>query len=219
MPTEPTRDLAALRQEYEDRGLTKHDLGTDPVTAFVGWLAAAGEAGLHEPNAMVVSTVGPDTSASSRMVLLKGVDQRGFVFYTNYRSHKGTDLTANAACALLFPWHPLQRQVRVEGLAVRVDDAESDAYFAVRPRNAQIGAWASDQSQSVPDREFLQERFASQTQRFSGVEPIPRPSHWGGFRVRPHLIEFWQGRPSRLHDRICFRRVDEKAWVAERLAP
>ena len=219
MTSEPTRDLAVWRREYEDRGLTEADLGPDPITAFVGWLVDAGQAGLHEPNAMVVSTLGAHLSLSSRMVLLKGVDARGFVFYTNYDSAKAADLAAHPACALLFPWHPLERQVRVEGVAERVDATESDAYFAVRPRNAQIGAWASPQSSTVPDAEFLQKRFAAESDRFSGVEHIPRPDHWGGFRIRPHLIEFWQGRPGRLHDRIRFRRVDEAAWATERLAP
>lgn len=219
MTSEPARDLAALRREYEDRGLAESDLGPDPITAFVGWLVAAGEAGLHEPNAMVVSTVSPEAAPSSRMVLLKGIDKRGFVFYTNLDSRKAVDLAANDACALLFPWHPLERQVRVEGVAARVADAESDAYFALRPRNAQIGAWASPQSAAVEDREFLNARFASESDRLSGVDHIPRPPHWGGLRVRPHLIEFWQGRPGRLHDRICFQRVDETTWTTQRLAP
>lgn len=219
MTSEPARDLAALRREYEDRGLAESDLGPDPITAFVGWLVAAGEAGLHEPNAMVVSTVSPEAAPSSRVVLLKGIDKRGFVFYTNFDSRKAADLAANDACALLFPWHPLERQVRVEGVAARVADAESDAYFALRPRNAQIGAWASPQSAAVEDREFLNARFASESDRFSGVDHIPRPPHWGGLRVRPHLIEFWQGRPGRLHDRICFQRIDDRAWSTQRLAP
>lgn len=219
MTSEPTRDLASLRREYEDRGLTESDLGPDPITAFLGWIVAADQAGLHEPNAMVVSTVGPQGRPSSRMVLLKGVDFRGFVFYTNYRSRKADDLAANPACSLLFPWHPLERQVRVEGVAAPVDEAESDAYFALRPRNAQIGAWASPQSDAVEDREYLHARFAAETDRFSGVEHIPRPPHWGGYRVRPSLIEFWQGRPGRLHDRICFERVDETTWATQRLAP
>lgn len=219
MTSEPTRDLAALRREYEDRGLNEGDLGPHPITAFIGWLVAAGEAGLYEPNAMVVSTLSPAATPSSRLVLLKGIDQRGFVFYTNFDSRKAADLAANDACALLFPWHPLERQVRVEGIAARVDEAESDAYFAVRPRNAQIGAWASPQSAAVENREFLNARFASESDRFAAVEHIPRPPHWGGLRVRPHLIEFWQGRPGRLHDRICFQRIDETDWATQRLAP
>lgn len=217
--SEPTRDLAAWRREYEDCGLTEADLGPDPVIAFVGWLVAAGQAGLHEPNAMVVSTLSAQLSLTSRMVLLKCVDARGFVFYTNYDSAKAADLAAHPECALLFPWHPLERQVRIEGVAEKVAPAESDAYFAARPRNAQIGAWASPQSTTVPDREFLQNRFTAESDRFSDVERIPRPDHWGGFRIRPHLIEFWQGRPGRLHDRIRFRHVDETTWATERLAP
>ncbi len=218
MPPEPDRDLAAMRREYEDRGLVESDLGADPIIAFVRWHRDAAAAGLHEANAMVVSTCdGP--VPSSRMVLLKTVDRRGFVFYTNTLSRKGRELAANPACALLFPWHPLERQVRVEGTAEVVADEEADAYFRSRPRGAQLGAWASPQSEVVTGRQFLADRYASEFDRFSDVEVVPRPPHWSGYLVRPHTVEFWQGRPGRMHDRLRFGRVDETTWSLERLAP
>lgn len=219
MTSEPGRDVASWRQEYEDRGLTESDLGDDPITAFGSWLAAARKAGLHEPNAMVLSTRGTDHGASSRMVLLKTVDRRGFVFYTNLESAKGTELRADPCCALLFPWYPLERQVRVEGVASAVDDAEADAYFASRPRGAQIGAWASPQSRPVGGRDELEAAYASVTERFVSTAAVPRPTHWSGFLVRPTMIEFWQGRPGRMHDRIRFERLDGDRWQTSRLAP
>jgi pyridoxamine 5'-phosphate oxidase len=216
---EQVRDLASWRREYEDRGLTEEDLGPAPVPAFLRWLDDAGRAGLHEPNAMVVATTDTTGAPSTRYVLLKGVDERGFVFYTNYESRKAEELSSNPACALLFPWHPLERQIRVEGTACRVSATESDAYFASRPRSSQLGAWASPQSTPVPDRSFLHERYSMLSDRFATTKQIPRPPYWGGFRVRPHRIEFWQGRPGRLHDRIRFERADDEMWVIERLAP
>ncbi|MGH3470688.1 MAG: pyridoxamine 5'-phosphate oxidase [Nocardioidaceae bacterium] len=230
MGERPRRDVAAWRREYEDRGLADSDLGTEPMTAFARWLSDAQSAGLHEPNAMVVATV-DRRAPSARMVLLKTVDERGFVFYTNYHSRKSGELAVNAACALVFPWHSLARQVRVEGVAEQVSPTESDAYFATRPRAAQIGAWASPQSEPVPDREFLQARYQHELDRFEGCDAVPRQPHWGGILVRPHTIEFWQGRPGRLHDRLRFERVDGRAgsqadvtqpggaWALERLAP
>jgi pyridoxamine 5'-phosphate oxidase len=219
MTAEQPRDIAAWRKEYEDHGLVESDLGDDPIAAFSTWLDAAQLAGLHEPNAMVVSTVDSSGAPSSRMVLLKTVDARGFVFYTNYHSRKAADLQINDRCSLLFPWHPLERQIRIEGTAHQVDASESDSYFATRPRGAQIGAWASPQSEVVTSREFLAERYIQESDRLGAVDVIPRPSHWGGYLVRPHRIEFWQGRPGRMHDRIRFDRADETAWVVERLAP
>jgi pyridoxamine 5'-phosphate oxidase len=219
MAAEQLQRLASWRREYEDRGLTRSDLGTDPIVAFVNWLEAARHAGLHEPNAMVVATADSNGEPSARLVLLKAVDERGFVFYTNHESRKATDLLLNPACALLFPWHPLERQVRIEGTATRVSDQESDQYYASRPRASQLGAWASPQSTVVPNRDYLHERYAAASDRFEGVDAVPRPPYWGGFRVRPHRIEFWQGRPGRLHDRIRFERADESTWVVERLAP
>lgn len=212
--------LAAMRAEYEDQGLEPDDLGPDPLAAVARWLEDARAAGLHEPNAMVVSTVA-DAQPSSRMVLLKGLDT-GFVFFTNQESRKGRELAGDAACSLLFPWHALQRQVRVDGTATPVDLAESDAYFASRPRGSQIGAWASPQSQVVASREELAERYATALDRFGGPDSddvVPRPPHWGGYRVRPHTIEFWQGRTGRMHDRVRYERVDSGTWSVDRLAP
>jgi pyridoxamine 5'-phosphate oxidase len=211
--------LADLRRDYADRGLTESDLDSDPLRAFESWLEDAQRSGLHEPNAMVVSTVGDDGDVTSRMVLLKTIDARGFVFYTNLMSAKAEDLRRHPQCSLLVPWHPLQRQVRIEGIAEPVGEDEADEYFATRPRASQIGAWASPQSEAVPSREFLDERYAQQTARFADDETVPRPPHWGGYLVRPHRIEFWQGRSGRMHDRIRFDRIGERDWAVERLAP
>ncbi len=219
MTSDLSRDIASWRREYSDQGLDETDLADNPISAFVQWLSAARAVGLHEPNAMVVSSVSSEGAPSSRMVLLKTVDARGFVFYTNLESRKGHELLANPACALLFPWHPLERQVRIEGVASPVDDVEADAYFAARPRGSQLGAWASPQSEVVPDLEFLRERYAGQSDRFAGSDVIPRPNRWSGFLVRPHVMEFWQGRPGRMHDRIQFSRLDEATWHKDRLAP
>ena len=221
MTSEPTplRDVGDWRREYSERGLTAADLDPDPIRAFESWLDEARGAGLHEPNAMAVSTVDSAKAPSSRLVLLKTVDARGFVFYTNLRSAKAVDLLADPRCSLLFPWHPLERQVRIDGTAAPVSDAEADAYFATRPRGSQLGAWASPQSEPVPDRNYLDERYAHESDRFDGVGDVPRPPQWGGFVVRPHRMEFWQGRPGRMHDRIRFERVDEGRWAVDRLAP
>jgi len=219
MTSDLSRDLASWRREYSDQGLDVDDLPDNPISAFVEWLSAARAVGLHEPNAMVVSTVSAAGAPSSRMVLLKTLDARGFVFYTNFNSRKGRDLLANPACALLFPWHVLERQVRIEGVASRVDEVEADAYFAGRPRGSQLGAWASPQSDVVPDLAFLRERYTTESDRFAGSDVIPRPPQWSGFLVRPHLMEFWQGRSGRMHDRIQFSRLDDNRWRKERLAP
>ena len=212
-------DLAALRADYAAGGLTEDDLAPDPHTMFRRWLDEALAAGLHEPNAMVVSTVSAAGRPSSRMVLLKGLDERGFHFYTNRGSAKGRDLAANPVCALLFPWHPLERQVRVSGTAEQLTEAEVAAYFAVRPRGSQIGAWASHQSCEVSSREELAAAIAEVTARFEGAE-VPVPPHWGGYAVRPDEVEFWQGRPGRMHDRLVYRRTaGDGGWTTHRLAP
>ncbi|MFT4009528.1 MAG: pyridoxamine 5'-phosphate oxidase [Nocardioidaceae bacterium] len=207
-------DLSALRQEYAAEGLDEASLTPEPMELFAGWLAAAVDSGVHEPNAMVVATEA-DAQPSARLVLLKGVDE-GFVFYTNYESRKGTELDVNPRCALVFPWHPVGRQVRVEGRAQRVTPEESDAYFASRPHESQLGAIASPQSQVVPSREVLDALL--DRARANQSEPVRRPAHWGGYRVVPEMVEFWQGRAGRMHDRIRYRRQGE-GWTIERLAP
>ena len=214
-------DLTGLREEYGRGGLDLPDLADDPVTMFETWLAQAVAAGVHEPNAMVVSTATPDGRPSSRMVLLKGVGADGFVFFTNHESRKGEELAANAQCALLFPWHPLERQVRVEGVAEVLGRAEVEAYFHSRPRGAQIGAWASAQSRPVASRSAQAEAYASAEERFGrdeGGSEVPVPPQWGGYRVVPEVVEFWQGRPGRMHDRHDYRR-DGAGWDVVRLAP
>jgi pyridoxamine 5'-phosphate oxidase len=220
MDVEPDREaLAALRREYGRGGLAEDDLAPDPVTMFRRWFADARDAGLYEPNAMVLATVGGDGQASARAVLLKGYDDRGFVFYTNYESRKAREAGNDPLCALVFPWFELQRQVRVEGSAQRVERADSEAYFASRPRPAQLGAWASAQSTEVADRAALDAAYADAERRFAGVD-VPCPPHWGGLRVVPAAVEFWQGRLGRMHDRLVYRRAGEDGrWHVVRLAP
>ena len=210
---------AAMRRDYTERGpLFENDLAPDWTTQFAAWFAAAFEAGLHEPNAMILATAGRDGRPSARTVLLKAYDVRGFVFYTNYESRKGTDVAENPYASLVFPWFPMQRQVIVAGAVERVTRAETEAYFASRPRDSQLGAWASPQSRVVPDRAAVDDGLTAAVERF-GDGPVPPPPHWGGLRVIPETVEFWQGRSSRLHDRLRFRRTGEVAWVVERLAP
>jgi pyridoxamine 5'-phosphate oxidase len=211
--------LARLRREYEGRGLDVADVDPNPIEQFDRWFAEVRAAGYFEPNAMVLSTVDSDGHPRARTVLLKAVDERGFVFYTNYTSAKAAELDACGYAALTFSWSEVRRQVRVAGPAARVDEAESDAYFATRPRGSQLGAWASDQSAVVASRAELDERYAEVERRFAGRD-IPRPPHWGGYRVRPEVVELWQGRENRLHDRLRYTRDAAcGAWRIERLAP
>jgi pyridoxamine 5'-phosphate oxidase len=208
-------DLARMRSEYAG-GLREEDLAGDWVAQFSRWLAEAVGFGMPEPNAMIVATATPEGRPSARTVLLKGVDERGFTFYTNYESRKGREASANPFASLVFPWYPMQRQVVVCGALAMVDRAESEAYFAIRPRNSQLGAWASNQSQVLADRADLERAFAEAAANFP--EEVPAPPNWGGLRVVPETVEFWQGRPSRLHDRLRYRHV-AKGWTIERLAP
>ena len=217
MSEEPGADIAALRREYADGGLTETALASDPLTMFDRWFADAQAAGLYEPNAMVVSTVSEDGRPSSRMVLLKGMSEAGFVFYTNRGSRKGRELAANARCALLFPWHPLERQVRVEGPATPLPPEDVASYFATRPRGAQLGAHASHQSRPVGDRAVLEAAYDAAATRFAGGD-VPVPDEWGGFLVRPEVVEFWRGRPGRMHDRLVYARAGDR-WSVQRLAP
>ncbi|HWJ09625.1 MAG TPA: pyridoxamine 5'-phosphate oxidase [Nocardioides sp.] len=210
-------DLAALRAEYGDEGLEPAGAGTDPWALWQRWFDAAAAAGLHEPNAMIVATVDPEGSPSARTVLLKGVGPDGFRFFTNTASRKGRALAHDARCALLFPWHPLERQVRVEGSAAPLPAGDVAAYWASRPRGSQLGAWASPQSQVVAGRDELELRHREVEERFADQD-VPVPPEWGGYLVRPARFEFWQGRPGRLHDRLRYTATDD-GWTVERLAP
>ncbi|OIJ25014.1 pyridoxamine 5'-phosphate oxidase [Nocardioides luteus] len=210
-------ELAAARESYTRSGLTEDDLAADPFEQFEKWYAEARDAGIVEPNAMVVSTVSADGAPSSRTVLLKGFSIEGFTFFTNTASRKGSDLATNPRCAVLFPWHPLERQVRVDGVAHVLSAEAVEAYFSQRPRGSQLGAHASHQSRVVAGREELEEAYAKVEAEFEG-RPVPVPEEWGGYRVEPETVEFWQGRPGRMHDRLVYRREGD-SWRTERLAP
>jgi len=204
--------------DYGSTGLSESEVLADPIAQFAAWLSAAEAADIFEPNAMVLSTVDADGTPSSRTVLLKGLDSDAFEFVTNYRSHKGHALEVHPAVSLLFPWYQLTRQVIVRGVAHRADAATSDAYFATRPHGSRLAALASEQSEPVASRQVLEDRMRELESLYPEGSVVPRPEHWGGFRVVPSTIEFWQGRTSRLHDRLVFTAVDG-GWTLERLQP
>lgn len=215
--------VARLREYNYAVGLDESDLAADPFTQFDAWWRELAGLEVPEPNAMVLSTADAEGQPSSRHVLLKGVDDGGFVFFTNYGSRKGRELAANPRASLCFPWFCIGRQVIVTGVVTKVTEAETDEYFASRARASQLGAWASEhQSAEVADRATLDVAYAEVAARYGGLDPVPTPPFWGGFRVTPSTIEFWQGRTARLHDRLRYRRADDDAggqWIVERLSP
>lgn len=211
-------ELADLRKEYSLKNLDSKAVFGDPIRQFEKWVEEAIEARVNEPNAMTLSTITSDGRPSARIVLLKGIEDGQFVFYTNLQSQKGKELSASPACALTFFWPELERQVRIEGSATQVTDEVAERYFQSRPRSSQVGAWTSPQSSIIASRQILDERALEIEKRFKGENILPKPKQWGGFSVLPTEIEFWQGRPSRLHDRIVYYLVDGN-WSIHRLAP
>lgn len=210
-------DLYNLRRDFTFNTLEEEDILNNPIDMFEQWLNEAIRAETLEPNAMVLSTSTPDGRTSSRVVLLKQIKHEGFVFFTNYKSRKAKQIELNKYCALNFVWHELERQVRIEGIVEKISGEESDKYFEVRPTKSKLGAWASPQSQPIPNRKYLEKLMADFEKKYEGEE-IPRPADWGGYIVKPYLVEFWQGRSNRLHDRIQYSMIDN-VWKTERLAP
>ncbi|XUL90168.1 pyridoxamine 5'-phosphate oxidase [Streptomyces galilaeus] len=217
---DPRLDPAAMRKQYRMAGLDENDLAAAPMVQFGRWFEEAALQDLvYEPNAMVVSTADPEGRPSSRTVLLKDYDEQGFVFYTNYESRKARELAANPYVSLLFPWHPMARQVLVTGTARRTGRDETAAYFRTRPHGSQLGAWASTQSEVIPSRTQLESSYADLLARYPEGEQVPVPPHWGGFRIAPQTVEFWQGRENRLHDRLRYTAEQDGSWRVERLSP
>lgn len=211
-------DIASIRKEYTKAALDVKSVSQDPINQFTKWFDEAIAAKVPEPNAMNLATVNENGRPASRIVLLKGVESNMFVFYTNYQSRKGKELDNNPACSLNFFWPELERQVRIEGVASRVDEKRSKKYFQSRPRGSQVGAWASPQSSLIADRSLLEDRAKQIEEKFKGKDVLPKPNQWGGFEIDPLMIEFWQGRASRLHDRILYTK-DNGVWRINRLAP
>lgn len=209
--------IAHLRRDYTLNGLAEEDVLISPIEQFKKWFSEALASEVIEPNAMLLSTINKEGYPQGRIVLLKEVEETGFTFYTNYDSHKGSDLAAHPFAALTFWWAELERQVRITGSVEKVSNKESDVYFSIRPRGSQLGAWVSAQSEVIENRDILTQKLENLVFQFAD-QPIPRPPHWGGYRVIPHQIEFWQGRPSRLHDRIRYR-LENEVWKIERLSP
>ncbi len=211
-------DVAAMRRDYTERGLTREDLESDPIEQFRLWFQQAIDADLLEPNAMSLATCGADGQPGLRTVLLKAFDQRGFVFFSNYNSRKARQIDENPKATLLFPWLQLERQLIISGSIEKISSAESLAYFVSRPFGNKVGAWVSMQSKVIPSRKFLEKKFEEMKQKFASGE-VPLPDYWGGYRVVPETLEFWQGSASRLHDRFLYTRQEEGTWCIERLSP